>query len=165
MILIAYDGSADARAAVERAAELFPNQPATVLSIWQPFLDVMTRTSVGFGMVPSMPDPAEIDAASQKAAEQTAAEGVELASQHGVRAEPQTSSYVSSTGRAILTEAEKAGADAIVMGSRGLTKVKSLFLGSVSNEVLQHADRAVVVVPSPEVAESRARVVREDSEP
>jgi nucleotide-binding universal stress UspA family protein len=165
MILIAYDGSPDARAALERAADLFPNQPVTVLSVWQPFLDVMTRTSIGFGMAPSVPDPDEVDAASQKAAEETAAEGVELASQHGLSATPRSSSYASSTGRAILTEAEKSGADAIVMGSRGLTKVKSLLLGSVSNEVLQHADRAVVVVPSPEVAESRARVVREDSEP
>lgn len=164
MILIAFDGSPDARAAVEKAAELFPNQSAIVLSIWQPFLDVMARTSVGFGMVPSMPDPEEIDKASQQAAEQTAAEGVELASQHGLSAEPRTRSYVSSTGRAILTEAEKADAEAIVMGSRGLTRVRSLFLGSVSNEVLQRADRAVVIVPSPEVAESRAREVREESE-
>jgi len=45
------------------------------------------------------------------------------------------------------------------MGSRGLTGVKSLLLGSVSHEVIQHADRTVVIVPSPEVASSRQREV------
>ena len=50
-----------------------------------------------------------------------------------------------------------------LMGSRGLTGVKSLLLGSVSHEVIQHADRAVVVVPSPDVAESRARAVHEQA--
>lgn len=63
--------------------------------------------------------------------------------------------------RTVLAEADRAGADAIVMGSRGLTGLKSLLLGSVSHEVLQHADRTVVVVPSPQVAQSRAREVKE----
>jgi nucleotide-binding universal stress UspA family protein len=43
------------------------------------------------------------------------------------------------------------------MGSRGLTGVKSLLLGSVSHAVIQHADRTVIVVPSSEVAAARAR--------
>jgi nucleotide-binding universal stress UspA family protein len=41
------------------------------------------------------------------------------------------------------------GAGAIVIGSRGLTGVKSLLLGSVSHEVIRHADGTVVVVPWP----------------
>ena len=49
------------------------------------------------------------------------------------------------------------------MGSRGLTGVKSLLLGSVSHEVIQHADRTVVVVPSPDVAASRAREIHEQA--
>lgn len=43
------------------------------------------------------------------------------------------------------------------MGSRGLTSVKSLVLGSASHAVLQHADRTVIVVPSPQVAAARER--------
>jgi nucleotide-binding universal stress UspA family protein len=56
---------------------------------------------------------------------------------------------------AILTEARDEDASAIVIGTRGLTGVKSLLLGSVSHAVLQHADRTVVVVPSAEVASAR----------
>ena len=163
MILIAYDGSPDGRAAIEKAAQLFPAQPATVLTVWEPFIEVVSRTTVGFGLVPSVPDNEQIDEASQKAAEQTAAEGVQLATEYGMTAQARTRAYFSTIGRAILNEAESAGADAIVMGSRGRSGVKSLLLGSVSNEVLQRADRTVAVVPSPDVAESRAAEIREEA--
>jgi hypothetical protein len=43
------------------------------------------------------------------------------------------------------------------MGSRGLHGVKSLLVGSVSHAVIQHADRTVIVVPSPAVAAARGR--------
>ena len=56
----------------------------------------------------------------------------------------------------ILAEADDVGASAIVLGSRGLTGMKSLPLGSVSHAVLQHAERPVIIVPSPEVAHQRA---------
>ena len=39
--------------------------------------------------------------------------------------------------------------------SRGLTGVQSLLLGSVSHAVLQHADRTVIVMPSPGEAAAR----------
>lgn len=163
MVLLCYDGSADSRAAIEGAAELFADQPVTVLTVWQPFVEVVARTTVGFGMVPSIPDSDDIDDASAKSAEQTAGEGVELAQKLGLSAKPVTSVQTSTTARAILAEADKLGASAIVMGSRGLTGVKSLLLGSVSHEVIQHADRTVVVVPSPDVAASRAREVHAEA--
>jgi nucleotide-binding universal stress UspA family protein len=165
MILVCYDGSADARAAVERAARLFPDEPATVLTVWEPFVEVVARTTVGPGLVATVPDADEIDQASSKEAERTAAEGAELASNLGMTALSRSCAQGTTTARAILAEADRLGAEAIVMGSRGLTGVKSLLLGSVSHEVIQHADRTVVVVPSPDVATSRAREVRrqEDS--
>jgi nucleotide-binding universal stress UspA family protein len=161
MILIAYDGSADARAAVEHAARLFPGHPATALTLWQPFSEVVTHTTIGLGLMPSLPDTREIDQASQKAAERTASEGAELARSLAMSAEARIGTEMSTTARGILAEADRIDADAILMGSRGLTGLKSLLLGSVSHEVIQRADRTVVVVPSPEVAESRAREVRE----
>jgi nucleotide-binding universal stress UspA family protein len=161
MILICYDGSPDSRAAVERAAELFGDQPAMVLTVWEPFVGMATRSSLGIGLVPFTADPEQIDDASSRAAAETAAEGAELARGRGMTAEHKTVSQSSTTARAILGEAEAIDAGAIVMGSRGLTGVKSLLLGSVSHEVVQHADRAVVIVPSPEVAASRARAAQE----
>jgi nucleotide-binding universal stress UspA family protein len=56
---------------------------------------------------------------------------------------------------AIIAEAADVGASAIVIGSRGLTGLKSVLLGSVSHAVLQHADLPVIVAPSAEVAAAR----------
>jgi len=50
---------------------------------------------------------------------------------------------------AICHEAEKVGADAIVVGSHGRTGLRRLFLGSVSERVVRHAPCPVLVVPSP----------------
>lgn len=160
MILICYDGSADARAAVEQAAKLFPAEPATVLTVWEEYVELVVRSSLGF--VPSIPDADEVDEASRKAAETRAAEGAALASGLGMAATSKAASHATTTALSILAEADAMDATAIVMGSRGLTGVKSLLLGSVSHELIQHADRTVVVVPSPEVAASRARVLRDE---
>jgi nucleotide-binding universal stress UspA family protein len=49
-------------------------------------------------------------------------------------------------GQEILKTSE--GYDLIVMGSRGLGLTKSLLLGSVSNKILHHADKPVLIVRS-----------------
>lgn len=79
MILICYDGSADSRAAVEHAGELFEGQPATVLTVWEPFTDVIARTTYGFATMAGMDDVEDIDRASRENAEKNAREGAQLA--------------------------------------------------------------------------------------
>jgi hypothetical protein len=74
----------------------------------------------------------------------------------GLDAHPRTTPRNGSVADVILDVADEADAEAIVLGSRGLTGVRSLLLGSISHAVLQHADRPVVVVPSPAVTEARA---------
>ncbi len=158
MILICFDGSVDSRAAIERAGELLGGQPATVLTVWQPFSEVLARSSSGMlAMSPGSFDIEEIDTATRERAQESAEEGAELARQAGLDAQPRTCSLNRTVASAILREAATTGASAIVMGSRGLTGVKSLLLGSVSHAVIQHADRTVIVVPSPEVAAERER--------
>jgi nucleotide-binding universal stress UspA family protein len=163
VILICYDGSEDARAAVGRAGTLFPGHTAIVLTVWETFVEVVARTGVGFGMGLAVADSGAVDEASLRRAEEIAHEGARLAEEIGLEAEPRVCEQASTTARTILGEAEKLGAHLIVMGSRGRTGLKSLLLGSVSHEVIQQADRTVVVVPSPAVAASRARKVQEDA--
>ena len=157
MILICYDGSDDAKAAIEAGAELLSGHDATVVSVWEPFYRLAARTVVGIGLVANIPDEAEIDEASQKAAQALAEEGAALAGKAGLKAQPLISPARSTTAGAILDQAASVNASAILIGSRGHTGVKSLVLGSVSQAVIQHADRPVIVVPSPEVASSRAK--------
>ena len=157
MILICYDGSPDSRSAIEHVGELLSGQPATVLTVWEPFIEVVARTTYGFGMFGGSVDVEEIDAANRQGAEARAQEGAELAGEAGLKAQARTRSQLITVANTILSEAEAVSAIAIVMGSRGLTGVKSVLLGSVSHGVIQHADRAVVVVPSPEVSAARNR--------
>jgi nucleotide-binding universal stress UspA family protein len=155
MILICFDGSDDSRSAIEHAAELLAGQPATVLTVWEPFIDVLTHSSFGAIPVASGLDIEAIDSATRTQAESLAAEGARLARQAGLDAQPRTHSQHRTVATAILEEAEAVAASAILMGSRGLTGVKSLLLGSVSHAVIQHADRTVIVVPSPTIAAER----------
>jgi nucleotide-binding universal stress UspA family protein len=157
MILICYDGSADSKAAVEHAGELFSGQPATVLTVWQPFVEALAHMPSGFGMAPGEIDYEAIDTATRQSAEKQAAEGAKLAREAGLDAQPKIREQQTTTADAILAEADVLNASAILMGSRGLTGLKSLFLGSVSHAVLQHADRTVLVVPSPDIATARKR--------
>jgi nucleotide-binding universal stress UspA family protein len=154
VILICYDGSADARSALDRAAELLPGAEATVISVWEGFAEVVARSGAGFGVAAI--DFEQIDADSTEAATTRAQEGVERARAGGLNAQPRVIERVGTIWETILDQAAEVGASAIVLGSRGLTGIKSVWLGSVSHAVLQHADRTVIIVPSPEVAAQRA---------
>ena len=55
-------------------------------------------------------------------------------------------SIIGDPARVILEAAQSCDADLIVMGSRGLSEIKGLLLGSVSDKVLHHAEVPVTVV-------------------
>ena len=156
VILIAYDGSRDPRSAIDHAGELFSGEPTTVLTVWEPFIDVMTRTASGLGLAPGTVDFEEIDRAYEQGARERAAEGVERAQRAGLNAQPRTRARHRTIAEAILSEADAVEARLIVLGTRGLAGIVSLLLGSVSHAILQHADRPVIVVPSPEAAHQSA---------
>jgi nucleotide-binding universal stress UspA family protein len=158
MILLCYDGSADAQAAIDQAGLLMGGSEATVLVIWETVLETMTRhgsLGMGFGTVGSYGDDGAADAAIEKAAVDTAAAGVQRAVAAGLVAQPRVVNRDDEIVAVILAVASDLDAGVVVLGTRGLSGVKSLMLGSVSHSVLHHADRAVMVVPSPGLAEQR----------
>jgi nucleotide-binding universal stress UspA family protein len=154
MILIAYDGSDDAKCAIEHAGSLMSGQPATVVTVWEPYIQMLTRYPAPGGLL-AVDDTGEIDDASSTAAEQKAEDGAALARAQGLDAAAHCLARESSIAETLLAEADRINASAIVVGSRGLGGLGSLFLGSVSHALLQHADRTVVIVPSPKVARKR----------
>ncbi|MGI8904443.1 MAG: universal stress protein [Solirubrobacteraceae bacterium] len=160
MILVCYDGSADAQAAVDRAGVLMPGAEATVLVIWETVLETMTRNGtlgMGLGMIGGFDDDEKADAAIKQGALDTATEGTQRAAAAGLLAQLRIESRHGDIAAAILTAAADVDADLIVLGTRGLGGVKSMMLGSVSHAVVHHADRAVLVVPSAQLAEQRHR--------
>jgi nucleotide-binding universal stress UspA family protein len=48
--------------------------------------------------------------------------------------------------QSILAVAEEVGADPIVLGAEGMSGLEHVLIGSVSEEVLRHANRTVLVV-------------------
>ena len=157
MVLVCYDGSADAQAAIVRAGELMPGSDAVVLVIWETVVETMNREGslgVGLGMVATYSDE-NTDAAVKQAAVDRAAEGTERAVTADLVAQPRIVNREEDIARAILATAADIEADLIVLGTRGLGAVKSLMLGSVTHAVLHHADRPVLVIPSPALAGRR----------
>jgi nucleotide-binding universal stress UspA family protein len=83
----------------------------------------------------------------QKLGEQLLAETVDSLKEQGITAEG-----VLRRGDAadeILNHARETETDLIVVGSRGLGALRSLFLGSVSRKLVHYADRSVLVVRKP----------------
>jgi nucleotide-binding universal stress UspA family protein len=154
MILIAYDGSDDAKSAIEHVATLVSGQPAVVVTVWEPYVQILTRYPTAGAMMAGE-DSAHIDEASRNAADESAEEGAALARAHGMEASARSLARQDSIADTLLNEADRANASAIVVGSRGLGGLGSLLLGSVSHALLQRADRPVVIVPSPTVAAKR----------
>ncbi|MGH2892521.1 MAG: universal stress protein, partial [Solirubrobacteraceae bacterium] len=143
-----------AKAAIEHAASLMPGQPALVVTVWEPYLQLLTRYPAS-GALLAGDDDGEIDDVSRTAADDKAEEGAALARSHGLEAGSRAVARRDSVAEALLGEADRANASAIVVGSRGLGGLGSLLLGSVSHALIQHADRTVVIVPSPKVARRR----------
>jgi nucleotide-binding universal stress UspA family protein len=154
MVLIAFDGSVDAEAAIDHAAKLLRDEEATVLTVWERLIDVMTRTGSAFAL--GDVDYNSVDRESEAQALKRAEEGARRAEQTGLKARARTRARDTSIAAAILDEATELDADVILLGTRGLTGLKSVLLGSVSHGVLQHSDRPVIVIPSQEVAAARA---------
>jgi nucleotide-binding universal stress UspA family protein len=143
-LLICYDGSADAKHAIESAGALLAARPALVVTVWQPIASL--DSVVWSGMIVGVDSFAELDRAAAEAGGRVADEGVRIAQQAGLEAEPLAIKAVGPVWKTIVETADRHDAAAIVIGSRGLTGVRSMLLGSVSSAVAHHADRPTLVV-------------------
>jgi nucleotide-binding universal stress UspA family protein len=163
MILICYDGSDDAKAAITHVGQLLPGADATLLTVWEPFEKFSPGGRSRLSPLSTIVDPGAADERLHASARELVDEGVELAAAAGLKAEPATTEQHDSVADAILRTAEELDADVIVLGSRGHGMLGSM-LGSTSHKVLQQADRMVLVIPSPKVAARRHRLLAHETE-
>ena len=91
----------------------------------------------------------EPDRASAEAAGRVAEEGARLALEVGMKAEPVAVVASGPVSTTIVEIADRHDAEVIVMGSRGLTGLRSVLLGSVSSAVAHHADRPTLIIRRP----------------
>jgi nucleotide-binding universal stress UspA family protein len=141
-LILCYDGSADAKHAIQRGSELLAARRALVLTVWLH----AAVLGPGLGEAAAMVNFAELDRAAAEEGERIAAEGVRIARAAGLDAEPLAVKADGPVWHTIVETADRCDAAAIVMGSRGLTPLRSILLGSVSTGVVHHADRPTLVI-------------------
>ena len=130
-VLLAYDGSEPSRRALDRVASLMPNASVTVVSV----------------AAPVYRDPRLLKFADDHEAQRqqaVLAEAKARLAEAGIDAASATP--VGDAAGEIVRIAEGGGADLIVLGARGLNRLKRVVLGSVSTEVLHLAPCDVLIV-------------------
>ncbi|RJQ42222.1 MAG: universal stress protein [Gaiellales bacterium] len=133
-IMIATDGSENARLAVRHAAELARLTGSSEALI----VHVCTSCSVDL-------DP---DESNLEAAKEIVREAADVMKEAGLSTtgHVETAYPPESVGNAIIDIAGSEKADLVVLGSRGLSEFKGMLLGSVSSKVVQKTDCPVLVI-------------------
>jgi nucleotide-binding universal stress UspA family protein len=138
-LLIAVDGSEHAKRAIEAVAKMaraaVPME-VTLLNVREPliFFSDLPATSID-----------EIEAAQEKAQNQLLAEAEALALGCGLTLRPAQRAQ-GAAGPEIVRVATEHGVDQIVMGTHGRGAMGSLFLGSVSQQVVHLSTVPVLLV-------------------
>jgi nucleotide-binding universal stress UspA family protein len=143
-ILLATDGSEEARLALTTAADMAQSTDSELhvayvfpTAVQRPFPNPITAR-------PREVQEHELEEAMQQAqhfldqqVERVKEEGVSVAETHLVRGRPD---------REVIHLSEEIGAGLIIMGSRGLGGVRRALMGSVSDSVVRHAHCPVMIV-------------------
>jgi nucleotide-binding universal stress UspA family protein len=146
-LLLCYDGSEGASHAIAVADSEFGRQQALVLHVWESWVAEAPALAGASATVQGV--TAELDEIADEQSADHTVEGVQVAEQVGFDAEGLSERATGPPWRAILDIADQHDCAAIVVGSRGLTGLSSA-LGSVSNGVVHHSRRPVLVVPPEE---------------
>jgi nucleotide-binding universal stress UspA family protein len=143
-ILVPTDGSSHAKKAIDYASDLAVKYNATLH-----LLHVITESKIPEGLdeyikVEGIKDPTE-RVLLEKVGDAILEAGQNLAKEKGVK-DVRPSVLIGDPAGRIIEFAKDNGVDAIIMGSRGLGGIKSLFLGSVSSKVCNLADCTCMTV-------------------
>ena len=159
-LLLCYDGSPPADAAIDAAGGLAPGRRALVAHVWVsgaprlPLPEVVSTPEVRQTIEDVV---AELDTSARRHAEDVAVSGTERARALGLDAEPLVIRVLGSiaghpevgVARALATAAEDHDAALVVISSRGRSQFEAAMLGSVSYGVLHLSRRPTLVVDAP----------------
>ncbi len=146
IIMIAYDGTPNARRAVSYAGRFLDAERTVVLTVWAPMRQGPDPVSIDLDGPPDPLDQDDRDIAYADAW-RTNEEGTSLAREVGLRAEPLCIAAEGTVWRTIIDTADRIQADLIVTGTRGTSGLRSLLQSSVADHVLRHGRRPVLIVP------------------
>jgi nucleotide-binding universal stress UspA family protein len=146
MILLCYDGSASAKRAIAVAHTTIGGNTAIVLHVWSPPEEFLAAAP--FGDAPAEPPMAGLERLARERAQEIGWEGHAVAAGLELMAEPRVQRSDGAIWRTILDVADELDVKLIVIGTRGQTAVQSNLLGSVSNAVVHHSHRPLLLVPA-----------------
>jgi nucleotide-binding universal stress UspA family protein len=149
-VLVAFDGSALSRAALEQAVALFPSRRLIVATVWEPglaltLMPVADAAGFAYTAVP-LEQVRMVDRAQRDHASAIAEAGAALARRLGATAEADATRDELNPAETLSALAERLDAAVIVVGSRGLGATRARLLGSTSRRLLRDARRPVLVV-------------------
>jgi nucleotide-binding universal stress UspA family protein len=144
-ILLATDGSEFSRAAIKKCCQIAVKPENTEIRIISVFENIYVATEP---FAVSAEYTQALEAAERKQAEDFTQQAAALFRECSPTAQFEVTTTVArgSADQAIIEEAEKWGADLIVVGSHGRGFWERMWLGSVSQAVIQHAPCSVLVV-------------------
>ena len=141
-VLLCFDGSKDAAGAIARAGALLEARNAIVVTVWEP-----VKTWAAYDPATIISAPLARLASEELGLDQIVADvagavkrGTSLAREAGFEAQGRVAN--GKTRRAICDMGDELDAVLIVLGARGLSRVQSALLGSVSAAVAVHAPTA-----------------------
>jgi nucleotide-binding universal stress UspA family protein len=146
-ILLTVDGSAYSEAAIEEVGKR-PWPPQSEIKII-----TAAETPLMVGMEPWAISPEyfeELEKSFREAGDAVIRDALKKLKESGDKTSKISTEIIQGPPRQVIVEeAEKWGADLIVMGSRGLGTWNRLLLGSVSSAVVHHAKCSVEIVRTP----------------
>jgi nucleotide-binding universal stress UspA family protein len=148
-VLLCFDGSEGAAKAIAEAGVGLRGGSTILLTVWEPCAvwEPYDPATILSAPVARLADRALcLDEIARDLAQEKMERGVTLASDAGFDVAGRVAG--GKPWRTICDVAEEIDARAIVMGARGLSRVGSLLLGSVSFAVAAHARRPVLIVPA-----------------
>jgi len=146
VMVIAYDGTDNARRAVQYAGRLLAAHRAVVLTVWSPVARGTAQAELDLDGPPDDDSHDDVDMAYADAL-RTNAEGVALAVDAGLAADPLCAAMTGTVWGTIIDAADTLDAALIVTGTRGTTGLRSLLQSSVADNVLRRGGRPVLIVP------------------
>src|SRR3954470_4920084 len=142
-VLLCYEGSEDAKHAIEQAGSVLGGRDALVVTVWQS--TPAPGSTASAGATDSTFDSVEVDRAAADLGERVARDGVRIAQQAGLRAKPVAIRATGPVWKTIVEIADRHNAAIIAMGSRGPTGLRPMLRRSVSSAIVRHADRATLI--------------------
>ena len=151
-ILICYDNSDSARHALTVAQRTLGEQPRILLHVYRAPEAVLADAFSTRGSDPTAGAVSQnrLESLAVTRAREVLDAGLTITAKLGldVDVEAREASSDASVWRTILDVADELDADLIIAGTRGTTAVQEQTLGSVSNGLVCHSQRPVLIVPA-----------------